>query len=167
MILTKNVILDEIKNKTLKITPFNTNQVGPGSIDLTLDRQFRVFKRGLKKVTVTERTDYKKYTDKLITDKLTLQPGEIILGITKEKIELPEDLCGWLQGRTRFARMGLTVHITASFVQPGSKNKQVLEIINTNDFPLEIKAGTRIVQIILQRTEGKARLSGKWVNQKL
>jgi len=167
MILTKKVILEEIKKGRIKIKPFNPKQVGPGSIDLTLDNKFRIFKKDIKKLKISEKSDYKKYTKLIRADKIILQPGQIALGITKEKIELPEDICGWLQGRSRFARLGLVVHITASFVHPGSVNKQVLEMINLNKFPLEIKAGTKILQLILERTEGKARLKGKFVNQEL
>lgn len=167
MILTRKVILKQIEKKKLKIKPFKKSNVGPGSIDLTLDNKFRVFKKRKKTLNIGERTDYKKHTKKLVTDSIELKPGEVVLGITKEKLELPKNLCGWLQGRSRFARLGLSVHITASFVHPGSKNKQVLEIINMNNFPVKIKAGTKIVQLILEETEGEAELKGRFVNQKL
>ena len=72
-----------------------------------------------------------------------------------------------MQGRTRFARMGLTVHTTASFVHPGSEGRQVLEIFNMGGKPLELHAGDRIVQIVLEYTDGKGKLKGFAKNQVL
>ncbi|MBU1245904.1 MAG: 2'-deoxycytidine 5'-triphosphate deaminase [Nanoarchaeota archaeon] len=89
MILSKSKILEEIKNKRIKITPFKKNQLGPASIDLTLDNQFRIFINGKKQVSIKEKTDYKKYTKLIKRDFVILEPGQFILGITKEKIKLP------------------------------------------------------------------------------
>ncbi len=166
MILTKKEILKALEKKELSIKPFNKNQIGTGSIDLTLDNKFRIFKKN-KLIKITEKIDYKKYTKLIKADKIILNPGDIVLGITKEKIKLPTNLCGWLQGRSRFARLGLVVHMTASFVQPGSENRQVLEIINLEKNPIEIHNGDRICQLILEKTEGKAKFKGKFVNQTL
>ena len=166
MILTKKKILDAIRKKEIVISPFNKKNVGAGSIDLTIDNKFRIFKKN-RTIKLNENSDYKKYTKLVKASKILIEPGEMILGITKEKIKLPQNLCGWLQGRSRFARLGLAVHVTASFVQPGSENKQVLEIINLGKNPIEIHAGDKICQLILERTEGKAKFKGKFVNQKL
>jgi dCTP deaminase len=72
-----------------------------------------------------------------------------------------------LTGRTRFARLGLGVHVTASLVQPGVNNKQVLEIRNMGDSEIILKPGLRICQLVLIRTEGKAKYKGKFQGQKL
>ena len=76
-------------------------------------------------------------------------------------------MCGWLGGRTRFARLGLIVHITAAFVQPGINNKQVLEIKNTSSNTLVLKPGGKFCQLIIERTEGKARYKGRFRKQEL
>ena len=165
-ILTKYEILAEIERGHLKIMPFNGKNLGPASLDLTLDNKWRIFSKK-KKITVDEDVDYKATTKLVEKDKIILKPGQLVLGITKERISLPENLTGWLQGRSRFARIGLSVHVTASFVQPGSDNKQVLEIINLGPHTLVLKAGSKIAQLILQRTEGKARYSGKFSDQEL
>ena len=96
---------------------------------------------------------------------MTLQPGEFILGITKEKLTMPNDLCGWLQGRTRFARFGLNVHATAPFVSPAVTNRQILEIKNFSTVPLKIKAGMRICQLIIEQLQGNAVYRGKYRSQ--
>lgn len=166
-VLTKNQILKEIKAGNIKITPFKRSKVGPGSVDLHLDDEFRIFKKVDKLVHVNSRTDHKKVTRKIKVKKfLTLMPGELVLGITKEKIKLAPDLCGWLQGRSRFARMGLVVHMSSNFLQPGINNKQVLEIANMSNIPLALYPGTAICQIIFERTEGKARYKGRFSRQK-
>jgi len=164
-VLTKKEILKGIKKGNIKIKPFSKNQVGPASIDLTLDDEFRVFKKW-KLAPVSEKTDYKKFTKVLnVKRRKILQPGEFILGLTKEKINLPDNICGWLTGRSRFARLGISIHITACFINPGINNKQVLEIKNVSSIPLVLFPGTRICQIILMKTVGKSKYRGKFEKQ--
>lgn len=166
MILTKNEILKEIKKGNIKITPFNKKNIGPASIDLTLNNKFRIFGKK-RKIVLNEKIDYKKIIQLKKLNQIELKPGDFALGITKETIKLPDNMCGWLSGRTRFARLGLLVHITASFVQPGINNKQVLEMRNVSPNTLVVKAGTRVCQLIIERTEGKARYKGKFKKQEL
>jgi dCTP deaminase len=165
MILTKKVILDEIECKNIKITPLNKKNIGAASIDLTLSNNFRVFES--KKVILTENVDYKKHSKLIKKNKMIIMPGQFVLGISKENINLPENICGWLYGRSRFARFGISIHSTASFVHPGVNNKQVFEISNHSNVPLVLKSGLKIAQLILDRTEGNAKYSGKFNNQKL
>ncbi len=163
MILSGDAIRKEIKAGRIKINPFSLDQIGPASIDLTLGEEFRTFIRG--KARVTEETEVSAYTKSVKQKTYVLAPGESVLGITRESITLPQDICGWLQGRSRFARLGLSVHVTASFIQPGVHNKQVFEITNVGPLTLELVAGERIGQLILERLEGKARYSGKFRDQ--
>lgn len=168
MILTHDQILKEIENKTLKISPFEIQSVGPASIDLALDNQIRVFERIGNAVPVSENTDFKSITRKIIVkDSYIIKPGELILGITKEKITLPGNLAGWLNSRSRFARLGLMVHITAPFIQPGESGKQVLEIYNSGPNNLELIPGQKLCQLILSRCEGSAVYSGSFQDQSL
>jgi len=164
MILTKNEILKEIKKGNIKIKPLNLKNIGPASVDLTLSDKFRFFK-GNKKIILNEKADYKKLTKVKKLKELVLKPGDFALGITKEQIKLPDNICGWLSGRSRFARIGLIVHITAAFVQPGINNKQVLEVKNAGNNTLVLKPGEKYCQLIIQKTEGKARYKGKFKKQ--
>ena len=164
MILTKSEILKEIKKKNIKITPFDSSAIGPASVDLTLDNQFRVFTCGLT-YDVNDVSDYQQISKKVVADSIVIKPQELVLGITKEKIQLSENICGWLQGRSRFARLGLLVHLTASFMPPGIENQQVLEIVNLGHRKLRLHAGTKICQFIFQRTQGKAKYQGKFKDQ--
>ena len=96
---------------------------------------------------------------------LTSQPGQTVLGITQEKITLGDGICGWLEGRSRFARVGLLVHISASFMQPGICNHQVLEISNFGPIPLNLIPGTPVCQFIFQRCENPGKYQGVFSGQ--
>ncbi len=165
-VLTRSEILREIKEGNIKITPFSRDQVGPGSVDLHIDNEFRIFKKVHKIVHITDKTDPKEFTETIkVKDYLLLMPGESVMGITKERITLAPNICGWFEGRSRFARMGLLVHISASFIQPGVDNKQVLEMSNMSHMPLAIYPNTKICQMVFERADGKARYSGKYKKQ--
>ncbi len=165
-VLTREEILKEIRQGTIEIEPFEEGQVGPGSIDLHLGSEFRVFKKLRNACVVEDNISVEDLTERLETEEsFTLMPGETVLGITHERIKLPANICAWLEGRSRFARMGLVIHMTAGFVQPGINNRQVLEIGNLAPFPLVLKPGVRVCQMILERTEGKASYQGKFKNQ--
>ena len=128
-VLTREDVLKEIQGGAIRIDPFHEDQVGPGSIDLRLGNEFRVFKKLRNALVVEENISLEDLTERVVVeDSFTLMPGETVLGITQERIRLPSNICGWLEGRSRFARIGLVIHMTASFVQPGVDNRQVLEI---------------------------------------
>ncbi len=164
-ILTREEILKEIEKGNIRIEPFSAANVGPASVDLALGDSFRVFKRSTKVRDATEELDYKSITRLVRAQSIVVRPRETVLAITREKITLAPDICGWLEGRSRFSRLGLMVHISASFMQPGISNHQVLEITNMGAVPLRLHAGTRICQFVFQRTLGKARYTGKFADQ--
>ena len=165
-ILTHDEILNEISSGKIVIDPFHADCVGPASVDLHLGNEFRVFRKVHDIVHVTAEANYEEITERiLVEDRLLLMPQETVLGITQERITLAPDLCGWLEGRSRFARLGLLVHISASFMQPGIENKQALEISNFSPTPMALYPGTPICQFIFQRTIGQAKYKGKFRNQ--
>ena len=164
MILTRNEILKELKSKKIEITPLSEKNIGPASIDLTLGNEFRVF-TNKKSLILDEKSDYKKYTVLVRKKSFLLMPKNYVLAITKERIKLPNNICGFISGRSRFARFGLSVYMAAFFVQPGINNKQVLEINNVSNFPVILKPGLRICQLILERTDGHAIYMGKFKSQ--
>lgn len=166
MILTRNEILKRIKSKKIEIEPFSEGQVGPGSVDLHLGNEFRIFKQIKKPYKVTEKSNYEDVTKIVkVKDFLVIKPRQLVHGITKERIKLPDNICGRLEGRSRFARIGLLVHITAGFIHPGINNRQVLEITNMAPFPLKLYPETRICQIIFEEALGKARYKGRFKAQ--
>lgn len=166
MILTRTAILAEIESGRIRIDPFSLDQVGPASVDLHLGDEIRVLRAGDGAIDVHDDADYLAVTDlQQLRDPYVLAPGETILGITRETITLPGDVAGWLEGRSRFARLGLMIHVTAGFVSPGVSNRQVLEISNVSRRGLAIHPGTRLCQIVLQRCDGSAVYAGRFSNQ--
>jgi dCTP deaminase len=165
-VLTRDVILHEIDTGRLVITPFESDQVGVASIDLTLGSEIRVIEPSGRAIEIREQTDYREHTRVAALDEpYLLVPGVTIHGITREKLTLPPDLCGFLEGRSRYARLGLMIHVTSAFVQPGVDNRQVLEMSNVSSQPLLIHSGVRICQLVLMRTEGEAVYRGRFADQ--
>ncbi len=165
-VLTRDVILQEIRAGNIVIDPFDESMVGPGSLDLHLSDEIREFPPKSELYHVTDDPDVEAVTvRRLVEDYFVLQPGETIHGITRERIKLPGNICGRLEGRSRFARLGLMIHVTAGFIQPGVNNRQVLELSNTSREPLAIHPGVRICQFIFERTEGHAIYEGMFKDQ--
>jgi dCTP deaminase len=166
MILTRDAIHREIAAGRLTIEPLLPDQIGPASIDLHLGDEIRVMAGGPAVIDVTEDADYRTVTQvRPLVDAYVLRPGETIHGITRERIHLPPDVAGWLEGRSRFARLGLMIHVTSGFVAPGVNSRQVLEIANVATRPLAVRAGVRVCQIVLQRCEGSAVYQGRFARQ--
>lgn len=165
-VLTHDEILKAIHEGHIEIDPFNRELVGPGSVDLHLGRQFRAFRKLHQIYHVTDDSDFQQITELVeVDDYFVLMPGETVLGITVERIKLAPFLCGRLEGRSRFARLGLMVHITAGFMQPGINNRQVLEIANVSSVPLALHPGTRLCQFVFERCEGEATYQGRFSTQ--
>jgi len=157
-----------LKQKLIKIEPLNRTQIGPGSIDLTLGNDFRIFKKRSKIHHIRDDSHFQVITKNVHIEDgnyIVIKPGEMILGITKEKITLSDNISGRLEGRSRFARFGLAVHVTAGFMHPGISNHQVLEIVNLGHAPLALYPGTKICQFIFEKCNGHATYRGRFVKQ--
>lgn len=165
-VLTKDAILEELNTGRLRIEPLEPEQVGPASVDLTLADEIRVILPGGEPIAIRDEVDFREHTRaQRLDDPFLLEPGVTIHGITRERISLPENLCGFLEGRSRFARLGLMIHVTSAFVQPGVSNRQVLEMSNVSGHPLRIFPGVRLCQLVLMRTEGNAVYRGRFADQ--
>jgi len=165
-VLTRDAILAELASGRMRVDPFDPSAVGPASIDLTLGSELRLIEPGSDPIPMREDVDYRDYTRRIEVDgTYVLGPGATVHGITRERITLPGNLCGLLEGRSRFARLGLMIHVTSGFVAPGVDNHQVLEMSNVAGRPLAIRAGIRLCQIVLQRTEGTAVYAGRFADQ--
>ena len=167
-VLGRGAILEAIAEGVITITPFNRDLVGPASVDLTLASTFRVFRKVHQVVAVRENTDYRECTDKIevsLGHQILIMPGETVLGIPHERLRLGPGLCGWLEGRSRFARLGLMVHISAPFMGPGSDSQQVLEMSNFGPAPLAVYPGLAICQFVFQKLEGNEHYQGAFAGQ--
>ncbi len=169
MILGRKEIIRLVREGVIEIDPFDERAVGPASVDLTLGNTFRVFPPGEIEI----------YGDDFDASRLgelveiedhefiELNPGDMVLGITRERIKLPEHIAGILSGRSRFARTGLMVHVSSSLVHPGSNNRQVLEIVNLGNQRIRLHPGVRICQIIFIEVRGGTPLTGRYSRQLL
>src|SRR5512147_1645597 len=171
MILTRNKILEAVRAGEIKIDPFDEHALDAASYDMTLYPQIRVFIEGLNEIDLMDMAR-DAHSLMRITRVVNipseryylLKPGELVLGMTVEKLTLAPNIAGSLEGRSRFARMGLMVHITASFLQPGIKNtRQVFEIFNASRNAIKLRSGVRIAQVVFERCEGSAVYSGVFV----
>lgn len=156
-ILSKKSIKEYIKKGKIKFDPLiKESQIDRSSVDLTLDDTFWVFKEKYihaKGVVCLDKINYKNAFKKIKADHIILHSQEMCLGITKEKIIIDKDIAGRLEGRSRYARMGLTVHITSSIHHPNSKNAIVLEIVNVAPFPIKLSKGMKVSQIVFHKVE--------------
>ncbi len=167
MILAKSELLKKIKEGKIAITPFSPDAVGACSVDLSLSQNFRRFKPG-SPVRLTAGVDYLSHTVAVTASTakpLKIRPHEIVLGSTQERITLSDCYCGWIQGRSRTARLGLSVHVSSSLIQPGVDNVQVLEIVNNAPFPILLIPGIRVCQVVFEELTGKGSYSGRFANQ--
>lgn len=125
---------------------------GSMSVDLTLGREFRVFRHmSLPFIDVGGRDNLYQMSEdameSIIQDDdkpFYLHPGELALGVTEERIFLPNDIVGWLDGRSSLGRLGLLVHVTAHTIDPGWQGRITLEFVNIGPIPLALRAGMRI-----------------------
>ncbi len=174
MILTRNRILDAVRTGEIIIDPFDESALDAASYDMTLHHHIRVFIEGLNEIDLMQMAqdanglmNITRIVNIPAESYYLLKPGELVLGMTEEKLTLPPNIAGSLEGRSRFARMGLMVHVTASFLQPGINNiRQVFEIYNASRNAIKLRSGIRIAQVIFERCEGTATYSGVFANQR-
>jgi dCTP deaminase len=149
-------IKDFIKRGLIAIEPLDEKQIGPASVDLTLSSEWYFFKKQyLGKSVDLSKTPFTEAFGMRKAESIELKSGEMCLGKTVERITLAPNIIGKLEGRSRYARMGLIIHITAAVVQPGSDNHQVLEIVNLAPFPVKLHSGMRISQILFEELDSQ------------
>ncbi len=151
MILSDSDIKRHLKMGIIRIEPHTPDQIGPASVDLTLSDEWYFFKDEYARKTVDlSKTGFQEAQRLRKADEIVLKPGQMCLGKTVERIKIPADVMGRLEGRSRYARMGLIIHTTSALVQPGSDNRQVLEIVNLAPFPIKLHAGMRVSQVVFE-----------------
>ncbi len=166
--LGRHELLKLVENGTIRIEPFTRQQVGPASIDLHLGDSFRVFEKTRDVFHVREASDYKQLTRAVKVGRngsFLIMPNELVQGITAETLTLPSTLSGRIEGRSRFARLGLLIHLSSGFIQPGSTGKVVLEILNVSPLPLALHPGTAICQVIIEEARGATKYEGLFARQ--
>lgn len=151
MLLSDRDIRSCVLSETLGIEPFDPEMIQPSSIDVRLDRMFRVFEthRSTHIDPAHDDEDLTRLVDQPLDRPFILHPGEFVLGSTLEKISLPDDLAGRLEGKSSLGRLGLVVHSTAGFIDPGFSGHVTLELSNLAPLPIKLWPGMKIGQLCL------------------
>jgi dCTP deaminase len=153
VLLSDRDLCKELDSGRLGIEPFEPLMVQPSSVDVRLDRFFRVFNN-----TKYTHIDPRQQQDELTTmvepegdEPFVLHPGEFVLGSTFECVTLPDDLAGRLEGKSSLGRLGLLTHSTAGFIDPGFTGHITLELSNVANLPITLWPGMKIGQLCLFR----------------
>jgi dCTP deaminase len=149
MVLSDRTIRRLVAEGHIGIDPFDEALVQPSSIDVRVDRFFRVFRNARYpyidvKKPMEDLTELVEIDD---PDPFILHPGEFVLGSTLERVTLPDDLVARLEGKSSLGRLGLLIHSTAGFIDPGWDGHVTLELSNVANLPITIYAGMKIGQI--------------------
>jgi dCTP deaminase len=149
VILSDRTIREELAAGRIKIDPLDESCVQPSSIDLHVDRTFRVFRNNRYPfIDVTkEQADLTELVEVPDGEPFVLHPNEFVLGSTLERVVLPDDLVARLEGKSSLGRLGLLIHSTAGYVDPGWDGYLTLELSNVANLPITIYPGMKIGQI--------------------
>ena len=149
MILSDRDIRAAIADGRVGIDPFDLSDVQPSSVDLHVDRYFRTFHNHRYPVIDVkhEMTDLTELVEVSETEPFMLHPGEFVLGSTAEYVKLPHDLVARLEGKSSLGRLGLLIHSTAGYVDPGFEGHLTLELSNVANLPITLYPGMKIGQI--------------------
>lgn len=161
MVLSDRDIKAQIEAGRIVIDPFTPEAVQPSSVDLHLDRRFRVF-RNNRYPYIDVREEQPELTELVEiagNDPFILHPGEFVLGSTLEIVALPDDLVARLEGKSSLGRLGLLIHSTAGYVDPGWEGNLTLELSNVANLPITLYDGMKIGQISFQRLTSPVELA--------
>jgi dCTP deaminase len=149
MILSDRTIREEVGAGRIRIEPFDPACVQPSSVDLHVDSQFRVFANSRYPYIDVKKAmpDLTELVEVVEGEPFILHPGEFVLGSTLERVGLPDDLVARLEGKSSLGRLGLLIHSTAGYVDPGWDGYLTLELSNVANLPITIYAGMKIGQI--------------------
>lgn len=180
MILSDGAIIERIKSGSIGYETDQQydifSQIGPASIDLRLGNTFKIYKK--TKISTIDPRDSASIAGMVDTvhiedgDFFMLHPGQFVLGVTLEKIRVPYDLVARCEGRSSLGRLGIIIHSTAGFVDPGFEGTITLEITNINEVPVKLYPGMRFGQFAFETVQGTVnvpydqRKGSKYIHQK-
>ncbi|MDP4501222.1 MULTISPECIES: dCTP deaminase [unclassified Nonomuraea] len=158
MLLSDRDILAEINTGRLMLDPFDREMIQPSSIDVRLDRFFRVFEnhRYPHIDPSIEQPDLTRMVEPPGDEPFILHPGEFVLASTYEVITLPDDLASRLEGKSSLGRLGLLTHSTAGFIDPGFSGHVTLELSNVATLPIKLWPGMKIGQLCVFKLSSPA-----------
>lgn len=175
MLLSDKDIRSEIDKGRVGIDPFDPAMVQPSSIDVRLDRFFRVFENHRYPFIdpSQEQPDLTRLVEPDGNEAFILHPGEFVLASTYETVTLPDDIASRLEGKSSLGRLGLLTHSTAGFIDPGFSGHVTLELSNVATLPIKLYPGMKIGQLCLFRLSspaehpyGSARYGSRYMGQR-
>lgn len=150
MIIPDHEIKVLLKEGKVIVEPIEDGQIQAACIDLRLGSEFRFFKHSSE--AFIDSKNPKEYTECIkAAEKFILHPNEFILGITMERVKLPDDIAAYVDGKSSLGRLGVTAHITSSLVEPGWDGRLVLEIANLGKMPVTLYPGMKICKLVLMK----------------
>ena len=174
MVLSDRTIREQIGRGRIVIEPLDERDIQPASVDLHLDGKILVFRNSTAPY-IDLRADVPDLTEPVEfkgDQPFILHPGEFVLGSTYEHIEIPDDIVARLEGKSSLGRIGLLIHSTAGYVDPGWRGHLTLELTNVSRLPVTLYYGMRIGQISFQalstpvdRPYGSAELGSRYQGQ--
>jgi dCTP deaminase len=175
MVLSDRAIRRLIEAGRIGIDPYDAELMQPSSLDVRVDRLFRVF-RNSRYPYIDVKTEQEELTELVEVAKdeaFILHPGEFVLGSTLERVTLPDDLVARLEGKSSLGRLGLLIHSTAGFIDPGFDGHVTLELSNVANLPITIYPAMKIGQLsFVQMSEpaetpyGSGALGSKYQGQR-
>ena len=162
MILSDADIRRRLTDGELVVEPLDDPelQIQPASIDLRLGREFLEFQRtNISCIHPDSEQEVDEYVDETHVEAgedFVLHPGDFVLGTTKERVEIPPDLLGTVQGRSSLGRLAVVIHATAGIVDPGYKGQITLELSNLGTAPVSLNPDMRISQLIFTELKSRA-----------
>ena len=176
MVLSDKSIKEELKNKNIVIKPLGENAIQPASVDVRLDENILVFRNtdipyiDVKNIS-HDLTSLVKINDK---DPFILHPNQFVLGSTLEYVEIPTNLVSRLEGKSSLGRVGLLIHSTAGYIDPGFKGNITLELSNVSNLPITLYKCMKIGQMSFNKLTtpveipyGSNKLNSKYQGQRL
>ncbi|GAA1744094.1 dCTP deaminase [Aeromicrobium alkaliterrae] len=158
VLLSDRDILAEIDAERVQLDPLDRDMIQPSSIDVRLDRFFRVFDNHKYPHIdpAADQTDLTRAVEVASDETFVLHPGEFVLGSTYELVTLPDDVAARLEGKSSLGRLGLLTHSTAGFIDPGFSGHVTLELANVATLPIVLYPGMKIGQLCFFRLTSPA-----------
>ncbi len=149
VIFSDRTIREALETGRIVVDPLRPDYIQPSSIDLRVDRYFRVFENH-RYPYIDPKQDQPDLTTEVSSEDdepFILHPGEFVLGATLETVGLADDIVARLEGKSSLGRLGLLIHSTAGFIDPGFKGQVTLELSNVANLPIAIYPGMKIGQV--------------------
>jgi dCTP deaminase len=175
MILSDRTIREELAAGRIAIDPLDESCIQPSSVDLRLDKLFRVFLNHTMPVIDVKQNleDLTRLVEIDEGDAFILHPGEFVLGSTYERVAVPDDLVARIEGKSSLGRLGLLIHSTAGFIDAGFSGHITLELSNVANLPITLYPGMKIGQVSFLRMTtpadvpyGSAQVGSKYQGQR-